>query len=74
VHPEHSHGPQFAGEVPGGDLPGLEPLGDVGGDVVDHEPTHGVADRALLVGEQVVDVVQREGGLGWPGHEVILRD
>ena len=33
----------------------LEPVGDVGQDAVAHELAHGVAEHALLVGEQCVE-------------------
>ena len=54
VHPEQAE-PRELGDQLGGKLAALEPLADVRLDLLRDELAHGVADRALLVGEEGVE-------------------
>src|SRR5690606_20672269 len=64
VQPEQADRAELAGELAGGQVTRLVPPGDVRPDVVAHDLPDGVADRPLLLGEEVVDVEQLVGGGG----------
>ncbi len=71
VHPEQPEGAHLLGQI-AGKSPLLVPGSDVGQDPVGHEPSHRVAQQALLVVEQPVDSeeVPRVGRRGWDiSHE-----
>jgi len=55
VHPEDAERPELPGQVTGRDPPLVEPLGDVRAELARAEPSDGVPDRPLLVGEEAVD-------------------
>ncbi len=60
MHPEQPHPAELLGDLEG-ELPRLEPGLDPGEDVFAHPSADGVADRTLLVGEEVIDVQEIQG-------------
>jgi hypothetical protein len=60
MHPEQPHATELLGDLQG-ELPGLEPGLDPREDALADPFPDGVADRALLVGQEVVDVQEIEG-------------
>ena len=73
VHPEEAERAQLLRELAPGEHRALVPVVDLGKDPVGHPLARGVADRALLVGEQGVDAdqIERLGGrdLRTGGHD-----
>jgi hypothetical protein len=76
VHPEQAEPRELRDQL-GRDLAALEPLADVRLHLLRDEPAHGVADGALLVGEEGVDREKVETvDLGFAGgrrHGSIVR-
>ncbi|ALE74212.1 hypothetical protein FRP1_16525 [Pseudonocardia sp. EC080625-04] len=70
VHAEHPQLAQLDRELAHRQLAGLEPAGHVRPEPLVAEPADGVADRALLLAEQGVEVEQVQGA-GRGGHGVL---
>ena len=65
MHAEQAERTHLLGELLR-ECAGLEPFGDIGKDLVTNELTHGVANEALLVGQETVDLEEVVRGLA-PG-------
>ena len=68
VHAQHAEGAEVLRQFTRRDLALLEPVRDVRPDLGVDVLAHHVADRALLLGQQVVDREQAEGRLRRAGH------